>query len=66
MVTIYKKEAKVYMVPEHKLDAKDYENLIPVITEYINIGKFSGKLKYKILKVGRRMPIGRESKIKHF
>ncbi len=53
MVTIYKKEAKVYMVLEHKLDAKDYENLIPVITEYINIGKFFGKLKCKILKVGR-------------
>lgn len=35
MVTIYKREATVYMVAEFKLDAKDYENLIPVLTEQI-------------------------------
>ena len=35
MITIYKKEATVYMVAENKLDAKDYENLIPVLTEHI-------------------------------
>jgi len=36
MITVYKKEATVYMVAENKLDAKDYENLIPVLTEHIN------------------------------
>ena len=36
MISIYKKEATVYMVAENKLDAKDYENLIPVLTEHIN------------------------------
>jgi len=35
MITIYKKEATVYMVAENKLDAKDYENLIPALTEHI-------------------------------
>ncbi|MGX1023083.1 STAS/SEC14 domain-containing protein [Psychroflexus sp. MBR-150] len=35
MISIYKKEAIVYMVAENKLDAKDYENLIPVLTEHI-------------------------------
>ena len=35
MITVYKKEATVYMVAENKLDAKDYENLIPVLTEHI-------------------------------
>ncbi|MEF3079613.1 MULTISPECIES: STAS/SEC14 domain-containing protein [Flavobacteriaceae] len=35
MMKIYKKEATVYMVAENKLDAKDYENLIPVLTEHI-------------------------------
>ena len=35
MIAIFKKQSTVYMVAQNKLDIKDYENLIPVLTEHI-------------------------------
>ncbi|ASO06019.1 SpoIIAA family protein [Arenibacter algicola] len=37
MVKIFEKEATVYMVAQHKLDAKDYENLTPVLTNHLKV-----------------------------
>ncbi|MAB38476.1 MAG: STAS/SEC14 domain-containing protein [Aequorivita sp.] len=35
MISIFKKQNTVYMVAQHKLDVKDYENLIPILTDHI-------------------------------
>tara|TARA_R110000868_G_scaffold270764_1_gene530216 strand:+ start:645 stop:1004 length:360 start_codon:yes stop_codon:yes gene_type:complete len=35
MITIYKKECKVYMVAQNRLDATDYDNLIPQLKDHI-------------------------------
>ena len=37
MVKIFEKEATVYMVAQNKLDAKDYENLTPVLTNHLKV-----------------------------
>ncbi|KKN68538.1 hypothetical protein LCGC14_0450290 [marine sediment metagenome] len=34
-MTIYKKECKVYMVAQSRLDAKDYDNLMPQLKDHI-------------------------------
>lgn len=35
MISIFKKQNTVYMVAQHKLDVRDYENLIPILTSHI-------------------------------